>query len=105
MKRFHVRVIGGSCGNKMFVVADHVQEVLARAGYDCKVSAQSIWETMSMPPMVDLILQLLPAFSDDEGECPILYIKPLLANLDDPATIAKILEVMETSYPVGEINP
>lgn len=96
MKRYHVRVIGGNCGNKMIVVADHIQEVLAHSGYDCKVTTQSIWETMSMPPSVDLILQLLPAFSEDEGECPILYIKPLLADLNDPATWAIIFKTIKT---------
>jgi hypothetical protein len=100
MKRFHVRVIGGNCGHKMIVVADHIQEVLAHSGYDCKVSTQSIWETMSMPPAVDLILQLLPAFSEDEGECPILYIKPLLADLDDPETWEKILATIKIRYEV-----
>ena len=96
MKRFHVRVIGGNCGHKMIVVADHIQEVLARSGFECKVSTQSIWETMSMPPAVDLILQLLPAFSQDEGECPILYIKPLLADLDDPETWEVIFTTIKT---------
>ena len=100
MKRFHVRVIGGNCGSKMIVVADHIQEVLARSGYDCKVTTQSIWETMSMPPAVDLILQLLPAFSEDEGECPILYIKPLLADLDDPETMGMIFKTIEARYEV-----
>jgi hypothetical protein len=55
---------------------------------------------MSMPPAVDLILQLLPAFSEDEGECPILYIKPLLADLDDPETWEKILATIKIRYEV-----
>jgi hypothetical protein len=99
MRYFHVRVIGGNCGHKMVVVADHIREVLARTGYECKVSTQSIWETMSMPPAVDIILQLLPAFSEDEGECPILYVKPLLADLDDQETWDNILATIKAHYP------
>jgi hypothetical protein len=85
----------------MIIVADHLQEVLAQAGYQCKVTSQSIWETMSMPPAVDLILQLLPAFAADEGSCPILYIKPLLTDLNDPATLQKIFAVVEANSQVA----
>jgi len=101
MTRFHVRIIGGSCGNKMYIVADHIHEVLQKAGYECKVSAQSIWETMSMPPAVDLILQLLPAFSPGEGDCPIILIKPLLKDLNDNQTIQKIMDAMAAQYQAG----
>jgi len=94
MKQFHVRVIGGSCGNKMILVADHLQEFLAKEGYPCKVTSQSVWESFSMPPAVDLILQLLPAYTQEEADCPVLYVKPLLADLNHPETLGKILSIV-----------
>lgn len=99
MKQFHVRVIGGSCGNKMILVADHIREWLAMQGYACKVTSQSVWESFSMPPAVDLILQLLPAYTQDESDCPVLYIKPLLTDLDHPETLEKILALVSGNFP------
>ena len=98
MKKYHVRVIGGWCGNRLLIVRDHLDEVLKKAGYECKVTHQSVWETYSLPPSVDLILQLMPAFSPSEANCPIINIKPMLLDLDHPPTIQSILSILEQNY-------
>ena len=99
MNGFQVRIIGGFCGGKMNVVADHLYEVLKQAGYECKVTSQSVWESFTMPPAVDLVLQLLPAYPEDDGDVPIIYIKPLLMDLNHPETLQKIISTVAAKYP------
>jgi len=99
MANYRVCVVGGWCGNRMVMVAEHLEEVLARAGYACRVTTHSVWENYTVPPSANLILQLLPAFTAAETGCPVLTIKPLLVDLDHPATLAKILEQVRSDYP------
>ena len=121
MGRYHIRVVGGSCGNRMFVIIEHLAEMIARAGYDCRITHQSIWETRAVPPNVDLVLQLLPALTPDEVDCPLINIKPLLTDLEHAPTLASIFEVLKealggadsttptggnpAAQPIGESRP
>ena len=92
MKTYKVCVVGGSCGHRMLLVADHLADLLKAGGYPCRVTHHSIWENYSTPPQADLVLQLLPAYTPDESACPVLNIRPLLIDQDQPETIARILE-------------
>ena len=83
----------------MIMVAEHLARLLQDAGYPCRVTHHSVWENYSQPPAADLILQLLPAYTEAETRCPVLNIKPLLADLDHPLTIDKILTHMRANYP------
>ncbi|HTX79062.1 MAG TPA: hypothetical protein VMC62_05315, partial [Longilinea sp.] len=100
MSMYTVCVVGGWCGNRMVIVADHLAEVFDRAGYPCKVSHFSVWENLSSAPRGDLILQLLPAYTAEETGCPVINIKPLLLDLDHAPTIEKILDHLRDHYPV-----
>ncbi len=99
MKRFKICVVGGHCGVRMMVVAEHVQELLHNAGYDCEVTHQGLWDHPTPPRHADLILELLPAFSEAEAGCPVINIKPLLGDLDHPQVIDKVLKQMQSICP------
>ena len=99
MNDYRVCVIGGWCGNRMFMVAEHLDEVLHDAGFPSRVTTHSVWENYSRPPASDLVLQLLPAFTEEEARCPVLTIKPLLADLNQAETIGSILDRVGNDYP------
>ena len=99
MKTYKVCVIGGWCGNRMVIVADHIAQKLADAGYPCSIRTFSAWENYTQPPSADLVLQLLPAFTEAETGCPVINIKPLLVDLDDSKTITRVLEQVRADYP------
>ena len=95
MHNFHVCVLGGSCGNRMFIIADHLSELFMQKGYDCRVTAISVWECFTFPPTADFLLQLLPAYKDEDVECPTINIRPLLQDINDPNTLHAIFSVIE----------
>lgn len=99
MAVYKVCVVGGWCGNRMVMVAEHLSTLLQSKGYTCKVFHHSVWDNPSDPPRADLILQLLPAFTREQAGCPVITIKPLLVDLDHPGTIEKILEQVRTDFP------
>ncbi len=82
----------------MAMVAEHLSELLDSMGFNCQVAQQSIWENSAPPVNADLILQLMPAFGPADTSTPIITIKPMIADLDHPATIEKIVaKVQELS--------
>ncbi|HOJ01743.1 MAG TPA: hypothetical protein PLL88_09000 [Anaerolineaceae bacterium] len=103
MSSFHVCVLGGSCGNRMVIIADHLTELFRQKGYNCTVTSKSVWECFTFPPAADLLLQLLPAFSDEEMEYPSINIRPLLQNINDPGTLERIFSVIEREGSVSAI--
>jgi len=82
----------------MIMVAEHLASMLNNYGYSCKVTHHSVWENYSQPPSADLVLQLLPAYTEAETQCPVINIKPLLVDLDHPLTIDNILNHMQANY-------
>ena len=100
MANYHVCVVGGWCGNRMVMVAEHLHETLSDAGLPCRVSTHSVWDNFSQPPAANLILQLLPAYKESEVGCPVLTVRPLLADINHAETIEKILGQVRADYPV-----
>jgi hypothetical protein len=98
MPPYRISVIGGWCGNRLFMVTDHISERLEKAGFHCQVKGHSVWDNYSQPPTSNLILQLLPAFSVAEAGCPVINIKPLLLDLDHPQTMEKIFAQVESDF-------
>jgi len=88
-------VVGGWCGNHIIMVAEHLAALFEQHGLRCKVTHQSIWETYALPPSVDLILQLMPAFTEEQAGCAVITIRPLIRDLEHPPTIQKIMEFLE----------
>jgi hypothetical protein len=99
MAMYHIRIIGGWCGNRMVMIRDFLSEMLADCGYQVKVTHQSVWETYALPPSANLILQLIPAFKPEDTPCPIVNIKPFIRDLDHLETISAIIDVLEIDYP------
>ncbi|MCZ7552530.1 MAG: hypothetical protein B6D39_06600 [Anaerolineae bacterium UTCFX2] len=98
MTNYHVCVVGGWCGNRMVMVAEYLTERLSAAGYPCHVTTHSVWDNFNQPPAANLILQLLPAFTESEVECPVLTIKLLLADINHAETIERILRQVRADY-------
>ena len=103
MSPYRICVIGGHCGVRMIVVAEHLDELLKKAGYPCQVTHQSLWDHPTPPRSANLVLELLPAFTEAEAGCPVLSIRQLLRDLDDPQTIEKIFERVRASYPAAAV--
>ncbi len=101
MSSFHVCVLGGSCGNRMVIIADHLSELFIQRGYDCRVTSISVWECFSFPPSADLLLQLLPAYKEEDVECPTMNIRPLLQDINDPTILQKIYSEIEKNSKQG----
>ncbi|MFZ1043048.1 MAG: hypothetical protein WCA79_19565 [Anaerolineales bacterium] len=99
MKTYRICVIGGHCGVRMIVVAEHLQELLHDAGYICEVTHQSLWDHPTPPYAVNLVLELLPAFTEAEVGCPVINIKPLLRDLDHPQIIDQVLQHVQANFP------
>lgn len=99
MNRFKICVVGGHCGVRMMVVAEHVQDLLRNAGYDCHVTHQGLWDHPTLPRHANLILELLPAFTEAEAGCPVINIRPLLGDLDHPQILNRVLKKMQAIYP------
>ena len=103
MVNYRICVIGGWCGNRMVMVAEHLTDVLARAGLPCQVSTHSVWENYSRPPAADLVLQLLPAFTAEETGCPVISIRPMIADLYHTETIRRVTDHVQASHPLALI--
>lgn len=95
MQKFHVCVLGGSCGNRMVMIAEHLDELFKQHSYDCRVTSISVWECFSFPPSADLLLQLLPAYKAGEVDCPTINIRKLIQDIDDHDTLELIFNELE----------
>jgi galactitol-specific phosphotransferase system IIB component len=91
-----ISLVYGWCGNSRLIVAYRIEEILTQAGVQFKMSHQSIWENPEPPRYSDLVLQLLPAFTEADTGCPVVNIKPMLADVNHPSTIEKIMREIES---------
>jgi hypothetical protein len=46
--------------------------------------------SVNCPPAANLLLQLLPAFTEAEAGCPVLTIKPMIVDLEHAPTLDRI---------------
>lgn len=95
---YRIFVVGGWCGNLMFIVADHLRGVIENSGYSVQLKTHSVWDNYSQPPRCHLILQLLPAFSEDDVDCPVINIRRLLVERDHTETIQKIISQIASDH-------
>jgi hypothetical protein len=68
----------------MVKVAEHMKELLDEKGFPCRVVTHSATTNGDVPPMTNLVLQLLPAFTEAEAGCPVISVKPLILDLHHP---------------------
>jgi hypothetical protein len=98
MSRYKVCVVGGYCSNRIMIVAEQLTEFFEKQGIDCQVITHGCAGEGSFPPRSNLILQLLPAFTEEEAGVPVINIKPLIGDPAHPATIEKILKQVQAYY-------
>lgn len=98
MKHYKVCVVGGHCSNRMMIVAEQLTKIFEDHGVDCQVITHGVAGEYSFPPRSNLILQLLPAFTESDAGCPVINIKPLIGDPNHPATIEKILNQVQVDY-------
>lgn len=98
MRRYRVRVVGGWCGNRMLMIIENLATLFKEKGYSCEVTHHSIWQSYTLPARGDLLLQLLPAFTEEEAGYPVMDIKPFLADLHHPPTIEKIMKQVQADH-------
>ena len=96
MHTYKVQLIYGWCGNLRLIVAEHLEEIFKQAKIPFRMTHQSIWKNPEPPDSVDLVLQLMPAFSELEAGCTVINIKPLLADLHHKPTVKKISQHIES---------
>ena len=99
MGKFHIRLVGGWCGNRMVMVRDNLFQLLTEKGYEIKIDQQSIWENYAPPQHADLVLQLMPAFSPEELQTPSLLVRPFIKDLDHGETLEQVFEAVSKYYP------
>jgi hypothetical protein len=98
MSKFKVCVVGGFCSNRVMIVAEQLTEFFDKSGLDCQISTYLAASEYGFPPRSNLILQLLPAFTEEDAGCPVINIKPLIGDPMHPATIEKILKHVQAGY-------
>jgi hypothetical protein len=95
---FKVCVVGGHCSNRIMIVAEQLTQFFEQQGIDCQVITHGVAYQGSFAPRSNLILQLLPAFTEEEVGVPVINIKPLIGDPAHPATIEKILKYVQAYY-------
>ena len=100
MSKFKVCVVGGHCSNRVMIVAEQLTEFFEKSGVDCHVFTHLAASEYGFPPRSNLILQLLPAFTEEDAGCPVINIKPLIGDPAHPATLEKILKQVQAYYAV-----
>ena len=98
MSKYKVCVVGGYCSNRIMIVAEQLREFFDKQGIDCLVTTHGVATEGGFPPRSNLILQLLPAFTEEEAGCPVINIKPLIGDPMHAATIEKILKHVPAGY-------
>jgi hypothetical protein len=77
-----------------------IELLFNQAGFQYKISHQSVWENPEPPQSYDLVLQLFPTFTEADTGCPVINIKPLLVDLNHEPTIEKIMNYVKSKAPV-----
>ena len=80
------------------IVAEQLTEFFEKNGIACQVFTHLAASEYGFPPRSNLILQLLPAFTEEEAGVPVINIKPLIGDPAHPATIEKILKQVQAYY-------
>jgi hypothetical protein len=105
MGKYHIRIVGGWCGNRMVIVRDHLAKLLDESGYITKIDQQSIWENYAPPDHADMVLQLIPAFNSEELNSPSLNIRPFLKDIHHIETLEAIFKALGEHYPAATNQP
>jgi hypothetical protein len=103
MSKFHIRILGGTCGGAMYVIGEFLQDYLAARGFECRITQQDVVVSRTLPPNVDLVLQVVPTFKPEDLELPLINVRPMLLNLEHPGTIQQIMAVLDERHPAGSL--
>ena len=80
------------------IVAEQLTEFFEKNGIACQIFTYLAASEYGFPPRSNLILQLLPAFTEEDSGCPVINIKPLIGDPAHPTTIEKILKHVQAYY-------
>ena len=72
MSPYKICLVGGLCGTMRFAVVEHINELFTQARVHFKISCQNVWENFTPPDGFDLVLQIIPAFTEKEISCPVI---------------------------------
>jgi hypothetical protein len=98
MSKYKICVVGGHCSNRVMIVAEQLTEFFEKRGISCEVFTHCVAGEYGFPPRANLILQLLPAFTESDAGCPVINVKPLIGDPAHPATIENILKHIQAGY-------
>jgi hypothetical protein len=82
----------------MMIVAEQLSTHFENEGIKCQIITYGVDGGYGFPPRSNLILQLLPAFTEAEAGCAVINIKPLIGDPNHPVTIEKVLKQVRTDY-------
>lgn len=100
MSAYKICLVGGFCGSRRFTVAEQINELFTQAGIHFKTSFQNAWENSTPPHAFDLVLQIIPVFTEAEISCPMIIVKFLLVDPNHQPTIKKIMQYIDNIDPV-----
>ena len=95
MTPVHVVLAGGSCGNTLYLIEDQLKESFQEWGFDVRLTTQSIWQRFDLPTGVQLVLQTLPAYNPADLASPVISVRPMIRDRQDPQTLEAIKNEIE----------
>ncbi len=99
MSPYTIYLVNGCHGMLHLIVAEHLEERLAQAGYHCRLIHQNVIDNANPPRSANLVLEFLPSFTEAEVGCPVINIKPLLGNPNHAPTLEKVVRRVQADYP------
>lgn len=101
MTSYRICLVSGWCGNLRLIVAEHLEATFRQAGYQYRMSQQSVWDNPAPPQGYNLVLQLMPAFTEAEVGCPVITVKPLLKDHGHGPTMSRVMAHLAATCPVS----
>ncbi|MGD8622138.1 MAG: hypothetical protein PVH60_09300 [Anaerolineales bacterium] len=105
MTKIHVVLAGGSCGNTLYLIEDQLKESFDEWGFDVRLNTQNIWQRFDLPAAVDLVLQTLPAYQKENLDCPVISVRRMIRDRQDPTTLDEVKSALLTIHKGGDQNP
>lgn len=104
----HLLLAGGTCGNTLNLIAARLEELL-REEWDvpARITIQNVWQHHGPPPNTDLVLQTMQVYRQAEIGLPVLSVRPMIRDREDPQTLAAVREAVKALHrdPAGELAP
>ena len=104
----HLLLAGGTCGNTLNLIAARLEELL-REDWDvpARITIQNVWQHHGPPPHTDLVLQTMQVYRQADIGLPVLSVRPMIRDREDPETLAAVREAVLAVHrdPAAEASP